>query len=69
MTHLRNDNTNMGILDLIVAICSTLMRRYVCISIAWTHSEERLDCRVKVELKVLYIQEVEGGGTHPLLVL
>jgi hypothetical protein len=33
-----------------------------------THGEERLDCRVKVELK-LYIQEVEGGDTHPLLVL
>ena len=33
-----------------------------------THSEDRLDYRVKVELKVLYIQEVEGRVTHPLLV-
>ncbi len=29
------------------------------------HSEDRLDCRVKVELKVLYIQELEGGGYLP----
>jgi hypothetical protein len=32
-------------------------RNFKMLDVAWTHSGDRLDYRVKVELKVLYIQE------------
>jgi hypothetical protein len=45
---------------------NSLLRYKLCV--VWTHSGDRLDCKVKVELKVLYMQGV-GGWYPPLLVL
>jgi hypothetical protein len=40
------------------------MKEMLIIPVVWTHSGDRLDYRVKVELKVLYTGG-RGGATYP----